>query len=68
MRHSNRREDLSTEEITLNLPIDTPLADVVDRWISLLIARVGTQQKASVYLDVAPKTVSRRLNRRRRGT
>lgn len=42
MGYSKRREDLSAEKITLNLPIDTPLADVADRWISLVVARVGT--------------------------
>ena len=65
MRYSKRREKLIVEEITLSLPINTPLPDVADRWISLVVAKAGTQRRASVYLDIAPATISRRLNRRR---
>jgi hypothetical protein len=68
MRYSNRREELSTEKMTLTLPINTPVAQVLDAWISAVVARVGTQLKASVYLDIAAGTISRRLNHRRRQT
>ena len=68
MKYSNRREDLSAEKITLTLPINTPVAEVLDAWISVVVAKVGTQQEASRYLDIAAATVSRRLSHRRRQT
>jgi hypothetical protein len=66
MRYSSGRENLIVEEITLSLPIGTPAAEVLDRWISAVVARVGTQRGASFYLGIAPATISRRLNHRRR--
>jgi hypothetical protein len=66
MRYSHRREDLSAEKVNLSLPINTPVVEVLDMWISAVVAKVGSQDRAAFYLDIAPATVSRRLNRRRR--
>ncbi len=68
MRYSNRRKELSAEKMTLTLPLNTPAAQVLDAWISLVVVKVGTQQEASRYLDIAAATISRRLSHRRRQT
>ena len=68
VRYSYRREDLSAEKITMSLPIRTSAAEVLDTWISAVVARVGTQREASYYLDMAEQTISRRLSHRRRQT
>jgi hypothetical protein len=68
MRYSKGREKPLVENITLSLPIGTPAAEVLDMWISAVVARVGTQKKAAQYLDIAAATVSKRLSHRRVGT
>jgi CRP-like cAMP-binding protein len=66
MRYSNGKEELIAEDLTLTLPISTPVPEVLDKWILAVVARVGTQRGASHYLGMAPETISRRLNHRRR--
>jgi hypothetical protein len=57
---------MNDEQIKLRLPINTPLEDFKDLWISAVVAKAGTQKKAARTLRIAPATISRRLNRKRR--
>jgi hypothetical protein len=57
---------MNDQEIELRLPIDTPLEEVMDLWISAVVAKAGTQLKAAYALHIRPETVCKRLNRRRK--
>jgi hypothetical protein len=57
---------VSDEKIELRLPINTPLEDVMDAWITAVVGKMGTQLKAAYALHIAPGTISRRLNRKRK--
>lgn len=56
---------MSDVRIELDLPMNTPLEEVMDAWITAVVAKAGTQLKAAVALRIRPETISRRLNRRR---
>jgi len=57
---------MSGEHIELNLPMDTPLEEVMDAWITAVVGRTGTQLRAAFNLHITPETISRRLNRHRK--
>jgi hypothetical protein len=57
---------MNGEQIKVRLPMNTPLEDFKDLWISAVVAKAGTQKKAAHTLGITPATISRRLNRKRR--